>query len=188
MPKLDSLSDLLLHLLLDALRFIRLSLRPHCALAAENLFLRKQLALFLERKVKACRASDASRLTLVLLSRLFAWRQALTIVQPDTFIRWHRKGFRLFWRWKSKPRGRPRVPAELQKLIVEMAEQNPTWGEERIAAELLLKGSGFGFHPGRFDAICLMEQDAAVAPRLSVGRRLFATMLKGCWPVISSLA
>ena len=64
MPKLDSLSDLLLHLLLDALRFIRLSLRPHCALAAENLFLRKQLALYLERKVKARRASDASRLTL----------------------------------------------------------------------------------------------------------------------------
>ena len=85
MPKLDSLSDLLLHLLLDALRFIRLSLRPHCALAAENLFLRKQLALYLERKVKARRASDASRLTLVLLSRLFAWRRALTIVQPDTF-------------------------------------------------------------------------------------------------------
>ena len=139
MPKLDSVSDLLLHLLLDALRFIRLSLRPHCALAAENLFLRKQLALYLERRVKARRASDASRLTLVLLSRLFAWRRVLTIVQPDTFIRWHRTGFRLFWRWKSKPRGRPRVPAELQKLIVEMANQNPTWGEERIAAELLLK-------------------------------------------------
>lgn len=139
MPKLDSLTDLLLHLLLDALRLIRLSLRPHCALAAENLFLRKQLALYLERKVKARRASDASRLTLVLLSSLFAWRRALTIVQPDTFIRWHRKGFRLFWRWKSKPRGRPRVPAELQKLIVEMANENPSWGEERIAAELLLK-------------------------------------------------
>src|SRR5919109_2414928 len=139
MPKLDSVSDLLLHLLLDALRFIRLSLRPHCALAAENLFLRKQLALYLERRVKARRASDASRLTLVLLSRLFAWRRVLTIVQPDTFIRWHRTGFRLFWRWKSKPRGRPRVPAELQKLIVEMANQNPTWGEERIATELLLK-------------------------------------------------
>src|ERR1700740_836667 len=123
MPKLDPLSDLLLHLLLDALRFIRLSLRPHCALAAENLFLRKQLALYLERKVKARRASDATRLTLVLLSSLFAWRRALTIVQPDTFIRWHRKGFRLFWRWKSKPRGRPRVPAELQKLIVELANE-----------------------------------------------------------------
>ena len=142
MPKLDSLSNLrltALDLLLDALRFIRLSLRPHCALAAENLFLRKQLALYLERKVKPRRARDATRFTLVLLSRLFAWREALTIVRPDTFIRWHRKGFRMFWRWKSKPRGRPRVPAELRKLIVEMADENPTWGEERIAAELLLK-------------------------------------------------
>lgn len=127
MPTLDSLSDLLLHLLLDAMRFIRLSLRPHCALAAENLFLRKQLALYLERKVKPGRASDASRLTLVLLSSLFAWRRALTIVQPDTFMRWHRKGFRLFWRWKSQRRGRPRVPAELQRLIVKMANDNPTW-------------------------------------------------------------
>ena len=142
MPKLDSLSNLRLtavDLLLDALRFIRLSLRPHCALAAENLFLRKQLALYLERKVKPRRARDATRFTLVLLSRLFAWREALTIVKPDTFIRWHRKGFRMFWRWKSKRRGRPRVPAELRKLIVEMANENPTWGEERIAAELLLK-------------------------------------------------
>ena len=111
-----------------------LSLRPRCALAAESLFLRKQLALHLER-----RAKTATKLTLMLLSRLFAWREALTIVQPDTFIRWHRKGFRLFWRWKSKPRGRPRIPAELQKLIVVMADENPTWGEERIAAELLLK-------------------------------------------------
>jgi putative transposase len=67
------------------------------------------------------------------------WRQALTIVKPGTFVRWHRQGFRLFWKWKSKPRGRPRIPAELQKLIVEMAGDNPTWGEERIAAELLLK-------------------------------------------------
>jgi putative transposase len=168
MPKLDSLSDLLLHLLLDALRFIRLSLRPHCALAAENLFLRKQLALFLERKVKARRASDASRLTLVLLSRLFAWRQALTIVQPDTFIRWHRKGFRLFWRWKSKLRGRPRVPAELQKLIVEMAKQNPTWGEERIAAELLLK-LGIRISPRTVRRYLSDGTGCRRGPRLSVG-------------------
>jgi transposase InsO family protein len=125
--------------LLDALRFIRLSLLPRCALAAENLFLRKQLALHLERKVKPRRARDATRFTLVLLSRLFAWREALTIVKPDTFIRWHRKGFRMFWRWKSKRRGRPRVPSELRKLIVEMANENPTWGEERVADELQLK-------------------------------------------------
>src|SRR5215467_8718892 len=142
MPKLNSLSDLVLttlDLLLDVLRFIRLILRPRSALAAENLFLRKQLALYVERQVKPRRAKVPTRLTLVLLSRLFAWREALTIVKPDTLIRWHRQGFRLFWRWKSKPRGRPRVPVELQKLIVEMATENPTWGEERIAAELLLK-------------------------------------------------
>jgi len=73
---------------------------------AEKLFLRKQLVLYLERKVKPRRASNATRLTLVLLSRLFAWRQALTLVQPDTLIRWHRKGFRRFWRGKSRPRGK----------------------------------------------------------------------------------
>src|SRR5215510_14841891 len=62
----------------------------------------------------------------------------LRIVQPETFIRWHRKGFRLFWRWKSKL-GRPRIPTELQALIRQMAHDNPTWGQERIANELLLK-------------------------------------------------
>src|SRR6516164_2003517 len=142
MLKLGCLPNLLVEIFdlwLDTLRFIRLSLRPHFALAAENLFLRKQLALYLERQVKPRRPRVAARLTLVLLSRLFAWRQALTIVKPDTLIRWHRQGFRLFWRWKSKRRGRPRIPAELQKLIVMMADDNPTWGEERIAAELLLK-------------------------------------------------
>ena len=59
--------------------------------------------------------------------------------QTDTLIRWHRKGFRFFWKWKSRPRGRPPVPANVQKLIKEMALNNPTWGEERIADELLLK-------------------------------------------------
>jgi putative transposase len=142
MPKLNSLPCLLLttfDLLLDALRLIRLSLQPNWALAAENLFLRKQLALYLERKVRPRRANDDTRLTLVFLSRLFAWRQALTIVKPDTLIRWHRRGFRLLWKLKSKPRGRPGVPIGLRKLIPEMAHENPTWGEERIAAELLLK-------------------------------------------------
>jgi putative transposase len=129
MPNLNSLANMLLStfaLLLDALRFIRLSLRLRYALAAENLFLRKQLALYLERQVKPRRAKDATRLTLVLLSKLFAWREALTIVKPDTLIRWHRKGFRLFWQWKSKPRGRPRIPPNLQRLIAEMAGGNPT--------------------------------------------------------------
>ena len=92
-----------------------------------------------ERRVKPRRADDATRIALVVLARLIDWRAALTIVQPDTLIRWHRKGFRLFWRWKSRAPGRPSVPADLQQLIAAMARANATWGEERIAAELLLK-------------------------------------------------
>ncbi len=83
MPNLHCLSNLLLttfDLLLDALNFIRLGLQPRCALAAENLFLRKQLALYRESQVKPRRAKVATKLTLVLLSRLFAWREALTVV------------------------------------------------------------------------------------------------------------
>jgi putative transposase len=124
---------------LDALTFIKLCFMPTTAVAAENLFLRKQLGLFIERKVKPRRATDAIRFTLARLSRLFDWSNALTVVNPDTLIRWHRNGFRLFWKWKSRPRGQPRVPAELRKLIVEMATNNAAWGEERIADEPLLK-------------------------------------------------
>ena len=126
-------------LLQDAVRFLLLGTRSRAAPKAENLFLRKQLVLYLERKAKPRRADNATRLTLALLSTLFAWREALVIVRPETLIRWHRKGFQLFWRCKSKPRGRPRIPADLRELISEVAGGNPTWGEERIAAELLLK-------------------------------------------------
>ncbi len=97
-------------LLIDALRFVSLGLRSRSQLAAENLFLRKQLALYQERRVKPRRADDATRITLLVLSRLSDWRAILTIVKPDTLIRWHRKGFRLFWRWKSRVPGRPPVP------------------------------------------------------------------------------
>jgi putative transposase len=128
----------LLILLVDAVRCLLLCLRPSHTLAAENLFLRKQLALYQERGVKPTRATNAMRLTLVWLARGFDWRQALAVVQPATLIRWHRQGFRLFWRWTSQP-GRPPIPADLRALIRRMARDNPTWGEERIANELLLK-------------------------------------------------
>ena len=123
----------------DLLRLVSTAVRSHGQLAAENLFLRKQLALYVERQVKPRRADDATRIALVALSWLIDWRRVLTVVKPDTLIRWHRKGFQLFWRWKSRPRGRRRVPADLQRLIAEMAAANRTWGEERIASELLLK-------------------------------------------------
>jgi transposase InsO family protein len=128
----------LLLLVLDTTCFLRLCLRTPVALAAENLFLRKQLAMYQERDIKPKRATNATRFTLVWLSRWFDWRQILMVVQPETFTRWHRQGFRLFWRWKSQP-GRPQLPDELRALIRQMARENPTWGQERIANELLLK-------------------------------------------------
>jgi hypothetical protein len=72
---------------LDVLTFVGLCFRPTATIAAENLFLRKQLGLFVERKVKPRRATDAIRYTLARLSRVFDWRNALTIVKPDTLIR-----------------------------------------------------------------------------------------------------
>ena len=129
----------ILSVFVDLLTLFCLAHRSSSALAAENLFLRKQLSLYVERKKKPLRATDRIRFTLVQLSKHFQWRDALTIVKSDTLIRWHRKGFRLFWKWKSQSSGRPRVPTDLRKLIMEMATSNPTWGQKRIANELLLK-------------------------------------------------
>ena len=89
----------LLAVLCNAAQFLMLCLRPTPALAVENLFLRKQLALYQERQVKPRRANDTTRISLLWLSRLFDWRKALAIVQPVTLIHWHRRGFRWFWRW-----------------------------------------------------------------------------------------
>ena len=125
-----------LALLADLLRLLRLMSRSRAQLAAKNLFLRKQLACHIERQVRPRRTDNASRMTLVLLSPFVDWRELLTIVQPDTLVRWHRDLYRLFWRVKSRQRGRPRIPIEVQRRIVEMATKNCTWGEERIAAEL----------------------------------------------------
>ena len=102
-------------------------------------FLRKQLALFREREVKPRRPSSTTRALMILLSRFFEWQDALVIVKPETFLKWHRNAFRLFWRWKSRNRGRPQLPQNLRNLIREIARDNPSWGEERIADELQLK-------------------------------------------------
>jgi putative transposase len=131
-----ALIEIAVQLLSDALRFAVLLSRPSSALVAENLFLRRQLALYKERGVRPRRIDTVTRMSLSLLSRLFDWRSALVVVRPETLIRWHRAGFRLLWRWKSRP-GRPPIPPELRQLIRRMAAENPLWGEERIANELL---------------------------------------------------
>jgi hypothetical protein len=127
-----------LNLLADLCHFLVVGLRAKTSLAAENLFLRKQLAFYQERNIRPRRLDNPTRVTLVWLSRWFDWRDALTLVTPKTFIGWQRKGFQLYWRRKCRS-GRPRIPRDLQHLIRRMASENPSWGEERIANELLLK-------------------------------------------------
>jgi putative transposase len=135
---MKSLVAVFLALFSDLTRFLGDASRSRTSLVAENLFLRKQLAFYREHQVKPRPLTDAARLSLVLWSRLFDWRNALMIVKPETLIGWHRKGFKLFWRWKSRS-GRPAVPQEIRQLIARMARENPTWGQMRVAAELYLK-------------------------------------------------
>src|SRR5216117_2579411 len=113
-------------------------MRSPRSIEAENLLLRRQLALFKERGVKPRRVDAATRLSLAWLSRLCDWRSCVIVVGPETVVRWHRAGWRLFWRYQSRP-GRPPIPPELRQLIRRMASENPLWGEERIANELLVK-------------------------------------------------
>ncbi len=87
---------ILLRLLADAAGFAWLLLQPRGAIAAENLFLRKQLAMYRQRGLRPRRPDVAARVSLVVLSRWFDWRDALAVVTPRTFVRWHRLGFRLF--------------------------------------------------------------------------------------------
>ena len=108
-------------------------------LIAENLFLRKQLALFQERQVRPQRTTAAFRLMMVVLGKFFDWRNALVIVKPATFIKWHRDSFRAYWCGKSRKRGRPALPRNPRELIWQMGCENPSWGEEQIANELSLK-------------------------------------------------
>jgi putative transposase len=123
----------------DAVMFLRSSFHSRTALIAENLFLRKQLTFYQERRVRPRRLTNAARHSLVFWSRFFEWKSALLIVKPATLIGWHREAFRLFWKWKSRRVGRPRLPVALQQMIARMVHDNPTWGEERIADELWLK-------------------------------------------------
>src|SRR5215467_5750831 len=99
---LDSLLNLITDLVADGLLFFCLLFRSRIALSAEILFLRKQLALYQERQVQPRRLNDSARVCLILWSRLCDWKEALVIVKPETLIGWHRKGFKLFPKWKSQ--------------------------------------------------------------------------------------
>ena len=128
-----------------------LNLATHCLvgrfksrarLEAENIILRHQLNV-LRRTVRSrTRVGTFDRLILVWLYRIFPLvLTAIVIVKPETVVRWYRDGFWLYWRWKSRSRdGRPRMPAEIRRLIRETSLANPLWGAPRIHGELLRLG------------------------------------------------
>ena len=121
---------------------LRALLANRAALARENLALRQQLAV-LKRSVKRPALRQRDRIFWTWLSRLWnGWRTALLIVKPETVIKWHRQGFRLYWRRKSRGRraGRPKIKREIRRLIGRMSRENPIWGVPRIQAELKLLG------------------------------------------------
>ena len=131
-----------MNLVIALFQFFRACLVARANLAAENLALRQQLAV-LQRSVPRPRLRRRDRLFWVWLSRWCAdWRSWLTIVKPETVVRWHRAGFRLFWTWKSRhgKQGRPAIAAEARRLIRSMSRDNPTWGTPRIQAESHLLG------------------------------------------------
>jgi transposase InsO family protein len=102
---------------------------------AENLALRQQLAVL--RVGRRHRLRPIDRAFWVVLSRVWSrWQDVVAIVRPATVVAWHRRGFALFWAWKSRRQGRPPLAAEVIELIVRMVKENPTWSRRRIAAEL----------------------------------------------------
>lgn len=113
--------------------------RDRADLVAENLALRQQLAA-LDHRRKRPRLRPIDRAFWAFLYRCWPrWRELLVIVKPATVIAWHRKGFKLLWRWKSRRRrrpGRPRIDPEIRRLVVEMASTNVGWGAPRIHGEL----------------------------------------------------
>jgi putative transposase len=109
------------------LAFLRTFVASRANLAAENMLLRQQL-IVLQRSVPRLKLRRTDRVVLCWLSRLWTgWRSALLIVQPATIVRWHREGFKLYWRWKSRKKpGRPKIDAEVRNLIRRMSQENPT--------------------------------------------------------------
>ena len=115
-------------------------LKPKAQLVAENLCLRQQL-IVLQRRQPRPRLLDADRRFWILARQWYSgWREVLLIVQPEAVLRWHREGWRAYWRWRSRPRrigGRKPIAAEVRALIRRMASENRFWGQR---AELVRLG------------------------------------------------
>jgi transposase InsO family protein len=124
------------------LAFLASLFKSRARLEAENLVLQQQINVLRRRMPKRPALTNVDRLVFVCLYRWFpSTVDALAIIRPDTVIRWHRNGFRAYWRWRSRKQvGRPKVSAELRALIAEMSRANPLWGAPRIHGELLKLG------------------------------------------------
>jgi len=109
---------------------------------AENLGLRQQLVVLRRASPKRVRLCNLDRLLFVWSYRLCpSLPDSIVIVQPETVIGWHRRGFRAYWRWKSRQvGGRPRIDSEIQALIRRMNRENPLWGAPRIHGDCLCLG------------------------------------------------
>jgi DNA-directed RNA polymerase specialized sigma54-like protein len=127
----------MLEFLLAALAAVRVFLRSRQVTALEIFALRQQLAV-LKRKRPRPRLNPLDRLFWTALRRIWShWAEVLVVVKPETVVGWHRAGFRLFWRWRSRPRGgRPKSTAEIRALIRRLAQENPSWGAPKIHGEL----------------------------------------------------
>ena len=120
----------------------RSRLKSRARLEAENLVLRQQVIVLSRKSRSRVQLRNIDRLVFVWLYRLFpSILNAITVVKPETVIRWHRRGFRSYWRWKSRRRGgRPRIDREVRDLIRRMNKENRLWGAPRIHSELLMLG------------------------------------------------
>ncbi len=116
--------------------------KSRAKLELENLVLRHQIEILKRSAPKRARLARADRFLFALVLRLWPkLSQSIRIVHPKTLVRWHREGFRIYWRWKSRSRGgRPKASGELRALIRQMCSDNPLWGAPRIHGELLKLG------------------------------------------------
>jgi transposase InsO family protein len=122
--------------------FVAALFKSRSRLEAENLFLRHQLTIAMRRAPPRLRLRGSDRALLIWMTRLWPnLRGMAQVVQPETILRWHRAGFKVFWRWKSRNRaGRPKIDRGLRDLIQRMSRENPLWGASRIHGELLMLG------------------------------------------------
>ena len=122
------------------LEFLKLQFKTRQGLMLENLILRQQLNIY-KRNNKTPKLENIDRIILVWVSKIFSkWKSALVVVKVSTLIGWHKKGFKLYWKRKSRRVGRPNIDWELIKLIRKLQRENPTWTAQRIQGELAKLG------------------------------------------------